>query len=212
MEINSTKQMRCNSRIEKMLTNLQDHYAVRARFPIFDYFCLINSYEVLQKAISKIFKSIRSVNMRPIQMLFSGLISLLISGIVSLILGILTIEFPIYEVLLSERTKMTPGLPPYELWLNPQPEIRLSTYVFTVQNAEAFLNGTDAKLNLKEVGPIVYRENLHHEDVVFHENNSTMSYTAVRSANYLEDANKPGILNRTIIVPNFALLVCGILL
>lgn len=42
--------------------------------------------------------------------------------------------------------------------------------------------------------------------MVFHEN-STLSYTAARRIEFLEDQNEPGILNRTILVPNFVVLV-----
>lgn len=102
---------------------------------------------------------------------------------------------------------MTPGLPPYDVWVKPKPEIRLSVYIFAVENSVEFLNGTDTILKIKEIGPIIYKEILTHEDIEFHKNNSTMSYTAVRNAEFLPDANIPGILNQTIIVPNFAILV-----
>lgn len=125
----------------------------------------------------------------------------------SLTLGILTIEFPLYDLVLTERTKMPPGLPGFDIWVKPEPEVRLSVYIFAIENAEAFLNGTDTKIKLKEIGPIIYKENLSHEDVAFFKNNSTMSYTAVRNAEFLPNANLPGILNETITVPNFAILV-----
>lgn len=69
---------------------------------------------------------------------------------------------------------MDPGYPPFDLWLNPKPEIRLNVYIFTVENANEFLNGSDSKIKLKEIGPVVYREYLQHRDIVFHEN-STLS-------------------------------------
>lgn len=101
---------------------------------------------------------------------------------------------------------MQPGLPPYEEWVIPSPEVRLSVYIFSVDNPDAFLNGTDEKLRLIEIGPIVYREHLHHKNVQFHQN-STLSYTAARHLEFLEDQNEPGILDRVILVPNFVLLV-----
>lgn len=101
---------------------------------------------------------------------------------------------------------MDPGLPPFEMWVKPSPEVRLSVYIFTVENGDAFLNGTDEKLRLKEIGPIIYREYLHHKNIEFHDN-STLSYTAARHVEFLEDQNEPDILNRTILVPNFVILV-----
>lgn len=120
--------------------------------------------------------------------------------------GLVTIIIPIYDFVLIERLKMQPGLPPYEQWVIPSPEVRLSVYIFSVENPDAFLNGTDEKLRLIEIGPIVYREHLHHQNVVHHEN-STLSYTAARRVEFLEDLNEPGILDRHIYVPNFVLLV-----
>lgn len=101
---------------------------------------------------------------------------------------------------------MQPGLPPYEEWVTPSPEVRLSVYIFSVENPDAFLNGTDEKLRLVEIGPIIYREYLQHQNVTFHDN-STLSYTAHRNVEFLEDQNEKGILDRVILVPNFVLLV-----
>lgn len=127
-------------------------------------------------------------------------------GCALLAAGVRTVVVPIYDYMVTQRLEMTPWMPPYKMWLKPSPVIRLNLYIFTAQNADAFLNGTDAKLRLKEIGPIVYREHLEHADVVFHPN-STLSYTAVRRLEFLEDENEPGILNRTIFVPNFVILV-----
>lgn len=135
-----------------------------------------------------------------------AIVLLLTLGLLSLILGILSIEFPLFDMILTERTKMTPGYPPYEMWEKPEPEVRLSVFIFTIENGEAFLNGTDEKLIVKEFGPIIYREILEHTNVVFHPHNSTLSYSAVRTAEYIEEANEPDLLNQTVIVPNFALL------
>lgn len=124
-----------------------------------------------------------------------------------MILAIVMTRLSLVDLVLDERSKMSPSLPPYDMWLNPDPEVRLSVYIFTVLNAQQYLDGTDVKLRLHEVGPIVYREILHHENVVLHPENSTMSYTAVRRAEFVDHYNEPNILNRTITVPNFALLV-----
>lgn len=120
--------------------------------------------------------------------------------------GLVTIVIPIYDFVLVERLKMQPGLPPFEQWVIPMPEVRLSVYIFSVENPDAFLNGTDEKLRLIEIGPIVYREYLHHKDIVFHDN-STLTYRAERHIEFVEDQNEPGILDRIILVPNFVLLV-----
>lgn len=129
-------------------------------------------------------------------------------GVVSLLFGLFTVHYDLYEFALNERMRMTPGLPPYNLWVTPKPNITMRMFIFTVENPEAFRNGTDDKLRLKEVGPIVYREHLHHSDVEINEN-STLSYTPKRWLEFLPEHNEEGILNKTIIVPNFSLLVCS---
>lgn len=120
-------------------------------------------------------------------------------------IGFLTIVMPISDFVLISRLRMDPGLPPFEQWVKPKPEVRLSVYIFGVENADAFLNGTDAALRLTEIGPVVYREHLHHTHIEHHDN-STLSYTAERHIEFLADQNEPGILNRTILVPNFVVL------
>lgn len=135
-----------------------------------------------------------------------GTIATLLIGLLLFAWGLVTVVVPIYDFVRIERLKMQPGLPPYEQWVIPTPEVRLSVYIFSVANPDSFLNGTDKKLRLIEIGPIVYREHLHHQNVTFHEN-STLSYTAHRTLEFLEDQNEPGILERVIQVPNFVLLV-----
>ncbi|XP_031632460.1 lysosome membrane protein 2-like [Contarinia nasturtii] len=133
-------------------------------------------------------------------------ITTILIGLLLLAWGLVTIVLPIYDFVLIERLKMQPGLPPFEEWRTPSPEVLLRVYIFSVENPAAFLNKTDDKLKLKEIGPIVYKEHLQHRNVEFHRENSTLSYTAHRDVEFLEDRNEPGILNRTILVPNFVLL------
>lgn len=95
-------------------------------------------------------------------------------GLLFVTMGSLSIKFTFTDLILNERIKMHPWFPSYKLWLEPKPEIRLNAYIFTAENPDKFLSGTDAKLKLKEFGPIVYREYLRHEDVVHHDN-STLS-------------------------------------
>lgn len=52
----------------------------------------------------------------------------------------------------------------------------------------------------------MYREELEHKDIVFHDENSTLSYTVHRRLVFKESTNVKGILNQTVIVPNMAAL------
>lgn len=99
---------------------------------------------------------------------------LIVSGLFFTMLGLLSIKFTFTDIILTARLKMQPGFPAYEAWLNPTADVRLNVYIFTVENAAEFLSGTDSKIKIKEIGPIVYREYLQHRDVVFHKN-STLS-------------------------------------
>ena len=58
---------------------------------------------------------------------------------------------------------------------------------------------------MRDIGSVVYREHIQHVDIVHHDN-GTMSYTTKRQVEFLEDQNEPGILNRTITIPNFGLI------
>lgn len=52
---------------------------------------------------------------------------------------------------------MVRGLPAYEWWKNPPDEVLLRVYLFNVTNSEQFESGIDSKLELNEIGPIVFR-------------------------------------------------------
>lgn len=101
---------------------------------------------------------------------------------------------------------MSPIYPSFFWWKTPEPEVLLKAYIFNITNSAEFIAGTDTKLKLQEVGPITFQEVLEHSDIVFHSENSTMSYTVSRRIVYKESANIKGVLNQTIIVPNMASL------
>lgn len=127
-------------------------------------------------------------------------------GTVFLILGVTFMSMSLQELLMDEVLRMRPWLPVFSEWTNPVPLITLKFYCFNVTNAREFASGDMDQLHLEEVGPVVYAEITRHEDVVFHEENSTLSYTSKKEAVYLEELNEPGILNRTIIIPNLVTL------
>lgn len=43
------------------------------------------------------------------------------------------------------------------VWEKPPLPVVMQVYIFNITNAEAFLNGTDKKLKVVEVGPYVYQ-------------------------------------------------------
>ncbi|KAH9628762.1 hypothetical protein HF086_005387 [Spodoptera exigua] len=125
-------------------------------------------------------------------------------GVLLVLLSISSFIFTPLDFMLLEKLNMRPGMPPYEWWSDPPDEVKLRVYVFNVTNHERFLLGLDHKLNVEEVGPVVYLEKLLHSNVRFNEN-STMTYTAKRFPIFLPDLNHLD-LNATIIVPNVGVL------
>lgn len=122
-------------------------------------------------------------------------------GIFNIILGILSIRYNYVELIMKERIRMRPGLPPLEWWRNPPINLYVSVTLFNFTNSKEFLSGEDTKLKLEEVGPIIYAETVTQKDIVWHEN-STMSFSTHRSVRFLPELNEPGILNKTIITIN----------
>lgn len=57
----------------------------------------------------------------------------------------------------------------FKLWQDPpvQPEMRV--FLFNYTNVEEWLNGTDEKLNVEELGPYVYQEIWRKKNITFHE-------------------------------------------
>lgn len=102
--------------------------------------------------------------------------------------------------------RMYPIYPSFFWWKDPEPEILLKVFIFNITNSDEYIAGSDEKLKLQEIGPITFQEILEHSDIVFHDENSTMSYTVTRQIVFKESANIKGILNQTVIVPNMASL------
>ncbi|CAG9767860.1 unnamed protein product [Ceutorhynchus assimilis] len=133
------------------------------------------------------------------------LIILLTIAILTTAWGLASLIYTPLKMLLSIRLEMTPGLPPYEWWATPPDEILLSVFVFNITNSEAFMNGTDKKIRVQEIGPIIYKEKLEHINPKVNPN-GTLSYTANRTAVFLPEMNTIN-LNDTIIVPNLGVLL-----
>ncbi|XP_039752007.1 lysosome membrane protein 2-like [Pararge aegeria] len=125
-------------------------------------------------------------------------------GVILIIASISGFIFPPLDVMLWEKLNMRPGFPPYDWWADPPDEVKMRAYVFNVTNHERFLQGLDSKMNVEEIGPIVYLEKLKHYNMQFNEN-STLTYTAERYLIYLPDDNTID-LNQTLVVPNLAVL------
>lgn len=111
------------------------------------------------------------------------------------------IGYDLLELVNTERISLRPGHPALEKWRNPPSPIIVKVYIFGVTNSEEFLNGTDSELKIEEVGPIIYHSYIKQKDVVFEED-STLSFTTEYDFQYPEEKNIPGLLNRTLTIPN----------
>lgn len=113
----------------------------------------------------------------------------------------------LYGFFMRDLLEMRSFSPLYPIWEHPPHLITFSVNLFEAVNHEEFLASEDpnVKLDMRDIGAVVYREHIQHVNVTHHDN-GTMSYTTVRRVEFLEDQNEPGILNRSIIVPNFGLI------
>ncbi|EDW16190.1 scavenger receptor class B member 1 [Drosophila mojavensis] len=68
----------------------------------------------------------------------------------------------------------------YKLWLYPPLDVYITVYMFNYTNVDAFIDGTDAKLKVEEVGPYVYQEVLSNHNVTLNYHNNTITYTPRR--------------------------------
>ncbi|XP_075988849.1 scavenger receptor class B member 1-like isoform X2 [Anticarsia gemmatalis] len=125
-------------------------------------------------------------------------------GILLILLSISSFIFTPLDFMLMEKLNMRPGMPPYDWWSDPPDEVKLRVYVFNITNHDRFLQGLDDKINVQEIGPIVYLEKLLHSNARFNDN-STMTYTAKRFPIYLPEENTID-MNATLIVPNIGVL------
>lgn len=75
---------------------------------------------------------------------------------------------------------MSPNTLLYKLWLHPPLEVYITVYMFNYTNVDAFIEGTDAKMKVEEVGPYVYQEVLTNHNITLNEANNTITYTPRR--------------------------------
>ncbi|GJQ81802.1 SCRB7, partial [Trypoxylus dichotomus] len=129
----------------------------------------------------------------------------LILGLSSTLFGIFSLIWTPFDLVMEERLRMRPGLPAFDWWYEPPDVIRLKVYLFNVTNAERYMSGEDHKLQLEEVGPIVFREVVTHKEVIFNDND-TMSYTVHRNAIWDPTLNTID-LNATLMYPNLPVLL-----
>lgn len=126
--------------------------------------------------------------------------------ILSLIsIAVLLIKFDIVEIINICRINLTPRSAFLDGWKQPTVPVETRVYIFNYTNVDKFLSGEDDKLDLQEIGPIIYHKYVKQSNLEFLED-STMTYTTTFDMVFPEELNIPGILNKTIIVPNTIIL------
>ncbi|XP_053686455.1 scavenger receptor class B member 1-like [Sabethes cyaneus] len=128
-------------------------------------------------------------------------------AVIFFISGFFLHKHEVTRLILDDRLKMREFMPHFRWWKNTSDVlVTCKIYVFSVTNEQRWMEGLEDRLNFEEVGPITYRETLDHLDIIFHANNSTMSYNSHRQLVFMPELNVDGILNKTITVPNIAVL------
>ncbi|EDW64458.2 uncharacterized protein Dvir_GJ17481 [Drosophila virilis] len=86
------------------------------------------------------------------------------------------------------------------LWQKPSLDITASVYIFNWTNSEQF-NNPNVKPRFEELGPYCFTETQEKLNVVWHPENSTVSYLR-RSHFYFDEAASAGKLTDSIVAPN----------
>ncbi|XP_017781148.1 PREDICTED: scavenger receptor class B member 1-like isoform X2 [Nicrophorus vespilloides] len=130
--------------------------------------------------------------------------TLLLKGLIYACFGVILLIWTPFTLILDERIRMHTSLPAYIWWKSPPELLYLKAHVFNYTNTEAWFAGIDEKLNVVDLGPIVYMEYLRHTNVTFNDN-STITYVANHTTEYLPELNTID-LDDYITVPNYPLL------
>lgn len=134
------------------------------------------------------------------------LVALSIIGTTATLLFFISLNLNYQWEMAKEHVRFRKGMPSQNNWIY-SPYGLLKVYLFNVTNSEEFLNGTDTRLKLEQVGPIVYSLRGHNK--VLHQSRDTLTYRKFRYEHIEFDpasSCSPDILNQTIILPNLVLL------
>lgn len=117
------------------------------------------------------------------------------------IIAVLLAYVDIVKLINICRINLSPRSVFLDGWKQPPVPVETRVYIFNYTNVDRFMAGEDAKLHLQEIGPIIYHKYVKQDNLEFHAD-STMSYTTTFDMVFPEDLNIPGIINKTIVVPN----------
>uniref|UniRef100_A0A1A9WI69 Scavenger receptor class B member 1 n=1 Tax=Glossina brevipalpis TaxID=37001 RepID=A0A1A9WI69_9MUSC len=136
----------------------------------------------------------------------SKLISLTITAIVCSVLFIISLHIDYHWEFIKEHVRFRRDSPLQNGWIS-SPQGTLRVYLFNVTNAASFLNGTDLRLKIEEVGPIAYR--LSGRNEIISQTKDSLIFRRYPHEKLEFDplaSCSPDILNQTITMPNIILL------
>nr|ABC25069.1 scavenger receptor protein [Glossina morsitans morsitans] len=134
------------------------------------------------------------------------LISLTITAVVCSVLFLASLHINYQWEFIKEHVRFRRNSPQQNEWTH-SPHGMLRVYMFNVTNAESFLNGTDLRLKIQQIGPIAYHVTGLNEIL----SQTSDSVTFRRNPHNIFEfdpsaSSSPDILNQTIIMPNIILL------
>lgn len=132
--------------------------------------------------------------------------SLSIIGTTTSLLFVISLNLDYQWELAKEHVRFRKGMASQSNWMSA-PYGRLNVYLFNVTNSKEFLNGTERRLKLQQIGPIVYK--LRGRNEVLNQTADSLTFRKIRYDSIEfdpESSCSPDILNQTIILPNLVLL------
>ncbi|XP_044763419.1 scavenger receptor class B member 1 isoform X2 [Coccinella septempunctata] len=132
-------------------------------------------------------------------------ISFAVLGIASFISGLMIFIINPYDLIYRYKIIFGDKGEVFELWRVPPVDLYLRVFLWNITNKEEYMNGTDDKLKLQEVGPYVYKELMTHENVTFNDN-FTVSAIPSHPLVFVPEMSEGRLENDTMILPNIALL------
>ncbi|KAG5877695.1 hypothetical protein JTB14_018168 [Gonioctena quinquepunctata] len=134
-------------------------------------------------------------------LLIAGLCLLFLSSSIGTVILGFTDAFDNFVL---SQSVMTNNSDSFKMWKNPTPKALYSIYIFNYTNVNEYQDGVERKLNVQEVGPYTYEENIERVNVQFIDE-ERISYQEKRSYKFLPNLSMGKQLDQ-VTVPNIPLI------
>ncbi|XP_056632011.1 sensory neuron membrane protein 2-like [Diorhabda sublineata] len=136
-------------------------------------------------------------------------ISIILAALIVLFIGVLVLSFygisKIIEVNLHQSVELKENTDQWDRFIDLPIPISLKVYIFNVTNSDEVLNGEKPKLI--EVGPYVYRENIHKDISSTNNDEDSVTYQKITTITFDPDQSGDFKESDEVIIVNPALLV-----